>query len=125
VDVLNAEKTAIIQPNSKITALIQEKKMELCETCGSFLVANDAADRAQSHVAGKQHIGYSMIREFLANYKVICDYLSGSLVIFPWFFVSIKLMCTNFSNTLVRSAWHILYACLLALIHNLYIVTCT
>ncbi|XP_078182546.1 LUC7 N terminus domain-containing protein [Carex rostrata] len=69
VDVLNAEKTAIIQPNSKITALIQEKKMELCETCGSFLVANDAADRAQSHVAGKQHIGYSMIRDFLANYK--------------------------------------------------------
>jgi LUC7 N_terminus len=85
VDGLNAEKTAIVQPNSKITALIQEKKMELCETCGSFLVANDAADRAQSHVAGKQHIGYSMIREFLANYKVICDYLSGSLVIFPWF----------------------------------------
>lgn len=71
VDVLNAEKTAIIQPNSKITALIQEKKMELCETCGSFLVANDAADRAQSHVAGKQHIGYSMIRDFLVNYKVI------------------------------------------------------
>ncbi|KAF3335604.1 luc7-like protein 3 [Carex littledalei] len=69
VDVLNAEKTAIIQPNSKMSALIQEKKMELCETCGSFLVANDAADRAQSHVAGKQHIGYSMIRDFLANYK--------------------------------------------------------
>ncbi|KAJ4785469.1 LUC7 related protein [Rhynchospora pubera] len=69
VDGLNAEKTSIIQPNSKITALIQEKKMELCEICGSFLVANDAADRAQSHVAGKQHIGYSMIRDFLSDYK--------------------------------------------------------
>jgi hypothetical protein len=47
-----------------------EKKMELCETCGSFLVSDDALERTQSHVTGKQHIGYGMVRDFLVEYKV-------------------------------------------------------
>lgn len=67
VDLLNAEKTALTQ-NDKL-ALTQEKKMALCEICGSFLVANDAAERIQSHVTGKQHIGYGMVRDFINEYK--------------------------------------------------------
>ncbi|KAL5538722.1 hypothetical protein UlMin_044804 [Ulmus minor] len=43
--------------NDKVLMVAQEKKMALCEICGSFLVANDAADRTQSHITGKQHIG--------------------------------------------------------------------
>ncbi|PKA56042.1 hypothetical protein AXF42_Ash015527 [Apostasia shenzhenica] len=67
VDILNAEKTALTQ-NDKVS-LTQEKKMALCEICGSFLVANDAAERTQSHVSGKQHIGYGMVRDFISEYK--------------------------------------------------------
>ncbi|KAM1363812.1 hypothetical protein ACFX15_028148 [Malus domestica] len=49
--------------------LAQEKKMALCDICGSFLVANDAVERTQSHVTGKQHIGYGMVRDFIAEFK--------------------------------------------------------
>ncbi|CAI9302316.1 hypothetical protein Lser_V15G43701 [Lactuca serriola] len=71
VDLLNIEKTALtLQPqNEKVLMLAQEKKMALCETCGSFLIANDALERTQSHVTGKQHIGYGLVRDFLSEYK--------------------------------------------------------
>lgn len=71
---LNTEKTALTQglqaPSDKALMLTQEKKMALCEICGSFLVANDAAERTQSHVTGKQHIGYGMVRDFISEFKV-------------------------------------------------------
>lgn len=67
VEVLTAEKNALLQQLT--LAPTQEKKMALCEICGSFLVANDAAERTQSHVTGKQHLGYSMVRDYLAEYK--------------------------------------------------------
>eukprot|EP00252_Welwitschia_mirabilis_P016412 TRINITY_DN3620_c0_g1_i2.p1 TRINITY_DN3620_c0_g1~~TRINITY_DN3620_c0_g1_i2.p1 ORF type:complete len:346 (-),score=107.64 TRINITY_DN3620_c0_g1_i2:256-1293(-) len=71
VDVLNLEKTTLTQQlaNERGVILSQEKKMALCEICGSFLIANDAAERTQSHVTGKQHIGYGMVRDYLAEYK--------------------------------------------------------
>ncbi|CAN6476743.1 unnamed protein product [Victoria cruziana] len=69
VDMLNAEKTLLTQSTDKSLSLTQEKKMALCEICGSFLVANDAAERTQSHITGKQHMGYGMIREFITEYK--------------------------------------------------------
>ncbi|KAM7494628.1 hypothetical protein LguiB_029237 [Lonicera macranthoides] len=71
VDLLNIEKTILSQqqPQNDKLLMLQEKKMALCETCGSFLVANDAIERTQSHVTGKQHIGYGMVRDFLSEYK--------------------------------------------------------
>ncbi|XP_004307808.1 PREDICTED: luc7-like protein 3-like [Fragaria vesca subsp. vesca] len=71
VDVLNVEKTvlALQPPNAQALMVPQEKKMALCEICGSFLVANDALERTQSHVTGKQHIGYGMVRDFISEYK--------------------------------------------------------
>ena len=69
------EKAALThQPQNAATMMTQEKKMALCEICGSFLVANDALERTQSHITGKQHIGYGMVRDFLSEYKV-CLYL--------------------------------------------------
>lgn len=69
---LNVEKTVLTQQpqNDKVLMLAQEKKMALCEICGSFLVANDAAERTQSHITGKQHIGYGMVRDFISEHKV-------------------------------------------------------
>ncbi|XP_068650963.1 uncharacterized protein [Aristolochia californica] len=72
VEILNVEKTSVAQQsaaNEKVSMLTQEKKMALCEICGSFLVANDAAERTQSHVTGKQHIGYGMVRDFITEFK--------------------------------------------------------
>ncbi|XVF08465.1 hypothetical protein REPUB_Repub07fG0005600 [Reevesia pubescens] len=71
VEALNAEKTALTQQpqNDKVLMLAQEKKMALCEVCVSFLVANDAAERTQSHVTGKQHIGYGLVRDFISEFK--------------------------------------------------------
>ncbi|KAM7504631.1 hypothetical protein LguiB_003535 [Lonicera macranthoides] len=71
VDLLNIEKTILAQQsqNNKVLMAAQEKKMDLCEICGSFLVANDVLERTQSHVTGKQHIGYGMVRDFLSEYK--------------------------------------------------------
>lgn len=70
---LNIEKTTLTQqpPQDKLLMVAQEKKMALCEICGSFLVANDAAERTQSHVTGKQHVGYGLVRDFLTEYKVV------------------------------------------------------
>ncbi|GJN07534.1 hypothetical protein PR202_ga25373 [Eleusine coracana subsp. coracana] len=59
VDVLNAQKTALTNQIDNKMAML-DKKMELCETCGSFLVSDDVLERTQSHVTGKQHIGYGM-----------------------------------------------------------------
>ncbi|XP_057476727.1 uncharacterized protein LOC130764474 [Actinidia eriantha] len=75
VETLNAEKTALTQQSQsgKLLMLAQEKKMALCEICGSFLIANDAAERTQSHVTGKQHIGYGMVRDFIAEHKAAKD----------------------------------------------------
>ncbi|CAM6129612.1 unnamed protein product [Calypogeia fissa] len=71
VDLLNAEKSVVIQQASSERGLIlsQEKKMALCEICGSFLVANDATERTQSHMTGKQHVGFGMVRDYLVEYK--------------------------------------------------------
>ncbi|KAJ6800591.1 luc7-like protein 3 [Iris pallida] len=71
VDLLNAEKTALTHQSAgdKLLMLTQEKKMALCEICGSFLIANDVAERTQSHVTGKQHIGYGMVRDFINEFK--------------------------------------------------------
>jgi len=43
------------------------KPMEVCETCGSFLIINDAQSRIEDHIKGKQHIGYSKVKESLEN----------------------------------------------------------
>ncbi|KAJ0261797.1 Arginine-aspartate-rich RNA binding protein-like [Hirschfeldia incana] len=74
VEGLNTEKAMLVQrPNDKVLAMVQEKKMALCDVCGSFLVSNDAVERTQSHVTGKQHVGYGLVRDFLAEQKAAKD----------------------------------------------------
>lgn len=74
---LNTEKSTLTQQplQDKVLMMAQEKKMALCEICGSFLVANDAAERTQSHITGKQHMGYGMVRDFLSEYKVTSSHM--------------------------------------------------
>ncbi|KAM0903190.1 hypothetical protein ACQ4PT_018816 [Festuca glaucescens] len=70
VDVLNLGKAASTnQIENKALMIPQDKKMELCEQCGLFLVTNDVLERTQSRVTGKPHIGYGLVRDFLAEYR--------------------------------------------------------
>ena len=47
-----------------------EKRMEVCDVCGSFLVVNDLQIRVDAHVMGKQHRGYATLRQKLRELRV-------------------------------------------------------
>merc|ERR1712130_946598 len=38
------------------------KAMEVCETCGAFLIVGDAQARIDDHLMGKLHVGYARLR---------------------------------------------------------------
>ena len=38
------------------------KAMEVCETCGAFLIVGDAQQRIDDHPMGKLHVGYARMR---------------------------------------------------------------
>lgn len=44
-----------------------EKRMEVCQTCGAFLIIGDAQKRIEAHFEGRQHNGWARIREALAE----------------------------------------------------------
>ncbi|KAJ1823230.1 splicing factor [Coemansia sp. RSA 2675] len=46
-----------------------EKRLEVCDVCGAFLVPNDASKRLDAHKEGKQHQGYIRIQTALEEYK--------------------------------------------------------
>lgn len=46
-----------------------EKRMELCQTCGAFLIVGDAPKRIESHYEGKQHNGWARVRQALDDYR--------------------------------------------------------
>jgi len=54
----------------KIEGGTLEKRMELCLICGAYLVIGDTEKRISSHLEGKQHIGYEMIRNRIEEYNI-------------------------------------------------------
>ena len=44
--------------------------MEVCDVCGSFLVIGDTQSRVDSHLLGKQHLGFARIRSAIVEIKV-------------------------------------------------------
>ncbi|EDV27758.1 uncharacterized protein TRIADDRAFT_20548 [Trichoplax adhaerens] len=49
----------------------QDKQMEVCETCGAFLIVGDAQSRVDDHLMGKQHMGYAKIKLTIEELLVI------------------------------------------------------
>lgn len=47
-----------------------QKQMEVCNVCGSFLIINDAQSRIEEHISGKQHMGYAKLRQALEDIRV-------------------------------------------------------
>eukprot|EP00095_Tigriopus_kingsejongensis_P007814 snap_masked-scaffold204_size260821-processed-gene-1.5 protein:Tk07814 transcript:snap_masked-scaffold204_size260821-processed-gene-1.5-mRNA-1 annotation:"Cisplatin resistance-associated overexpressed protein" len=54
-------KRALI-PNYKEEYANHQKSMEVCDTCGAFLIVGDAQQRIDDHLMGKQHLGYSRLK---------------------------------------------------------------
>jgi len=71
VDKLKEEKEHIIQSNDNRPLSANEKRMKVCEICGAFLVVGDTEKRMMSHLDGKQHQGFALIRKTVADYKII------------------------------------------------------
>ena len=51
--------------------------------CGCFLVINDAPQRIQSHLEGKQHMGYARIRSKIEELQVSELWCASLLIIIP------------------------------------------
>lgn len=47
----------------------EQKQMEVCDVCGSFLIVNDAQSRVEEHISGKQHMGYAKLRSALEEIR--------------------------------------------------------
>ena len=47
----------------------QDKKMEVCQVCGSLLIMNDVQKRLEAHFEGKQHAGFVKVWEYFELYK--------------------------------------------------------
>jgi septation ring formation regulator EzrA len=54
----------------------EQKEMEVCNICAAFLVIGDAQSRIDDHLMGKQHIGYSRLRNALEEHKKKLEKLS-------------------------------------------------
>ncbi|KAM3179035.1 hypothetical protein ACTXT7_001340 [Hymenolepis weldensis] len=46
----------------------QVKELEVCEICGAFRIKDDAPQRVEEHLAGKMHLGYAKIRDYVREY---------------------------------------------------------
>ncbi|KAJ2901117.1 splicing factor [Coemansia aciculifera] len=55
-----------------------EKRLEVCDVCGAFLVPNDASKRLDAHKEGKQHQGYIRIQMALEEHKSKGGYVRDS-----------------------------------------------
>ena len=44
--------------------------MKVCDICGAFLVVGDTDKRTASHLDGKQHQGFDLLRKTISEYKV-------------------------------------------------------
>jgi len=43
--------------------------MEVCDICGAMLFVDDAPQRLDDHIMGKQHMGYARIRTYMTEYQ--------------------------------------------------------
>lgn len=68
VDALRVEVELIMKQESENPNFRLEKRMEVCQTCGAFLIVGDALKRIESHFEGRQHTGWARVRQAIADY---------------------------------------------------------
>lgn len=68
IDTLKHERDGIYKTcNVPMTAL-PDRKMQVCKVCGAKLVQGDTERRQNSHLEGKQHQGWELIRRRIQEY---------------------------------------------------------
>lgn len=63
----DAKQTDPKSPTNWSHEALPEKQMKVCEICGAFLIVGDAQQRIEDHLMGKQHLGYSKLRNAVAE----------------------------------------------------------
>jgi hypothetical protein len=48
----------------------KDRRTVVCDVCGALLAVNDAPERIEAHMVGKQHTGYQKLRDIHAKLKV-------------------------------------------------------
>eukprot|EP00117_Sycon_ciliatum_P029395 scpid74554/ scgid2566/ Luc7-like protein 3; Cisplatin resistance-associated-overexpressed protein len=69
IDQLKREKEKKQFSNHRADLDDYEKRMEVCDTCGAFLVINDTQIRLDAHLSGKQHLGFTKVRAKIDDLK--------------------------------------------------------
>lgn len=69
VDKLRLEVDAILKQEADNPNFRLEKRMEVCQTCGAFLIVGDALKRIESHFEGRQHTGWARVRQTLQEFR--------------------------------------------------------
>ncbi len=69
VDVMRIEIEQILKQEMENPQFRLEKRMEVCQTCGAFLIVGDALKRIESHFEGRQHTGWARVRQALEEYR--------------------------------------------------------
>lgn len=67
VDAMRAEVEQILKQEADNPNFRLEKRMEVCQTCGAFLIVGDALKRIESHYEGRQHTGWARVRQTVAE----------------------------------------------------------
>lgn len=69
VDALRVEVEQILKQEAENPNFRLEKRMEVCQTCGAFLIVGDALKRIESHFEGRQHTGWARVRQTLQEFE--------------------------------------------------------
>jgi len=66
----------------------KRRPMEVCEICGAMLFIDDAPQRLDDHIQGKQHVGYARIRAYIAErqnkQEEVAAYVTVVFIIWFW-----------------------------------------
>lgn len=69
VDRMRLEVDALLKQEADNPLFRLEKRMEVCQTCGAFLIVGDALKRIESHFEGRQHTGWARVRQTLQELR--------------------------------------------------------
>lgn len=69
VDALRVEVDQLLKQEAENPNFRLEKRMEVCPTCGAFLIVGDAQKRIDSHFEGRQHTGWARVRQTCLEFR--------------------------------------------------------
>jgi hypothetical protein len=68
IEALKSRKQEILETIDQTNAISNLNRMDICKVCGAKLIVGDTDKRLASHLTGKQHTGFELIRRQIAEY---------------------------------------------------------